>query len=113
MLIDEDARTFVVTSASKWREANPDVIDFSQVTGCMVNVEENRTEIKKENEDGTKESYDPPRYDVDYEIWVVINVNSPWFDEIKLKAHNGDIEEYNSAEYRSAEQTANDIRDES
>ena len=110
VLLDEDARKFMVTSSSRIAEANPDVMDYSQVTGCDIRVDENKTEIKKENEDGTKSSYNPPRYDIDYEIWVTIHVNSPYFNEIEFKTHSGDIDQQGSAEYNSAEQIAQDIR---
>ena len=33
VILDEDAGRFIVTRSSRWREANPDVLDFSQVTG--------------------------------------------------------------------------------
>ena len=110
VLLDEDARKFLVTYSNRWRDENPDVIDFSQVTGCDIDVRESRTEIKKENEDGTKVSYNPPRYDIDYSIYAIIHVNSPWFNEIEVKTHSGSIEERGSAEYNSAEQVAFDIR---
>ena len=35
VLLDEDAQCFIVTSSSRWRDANPDVMDFSQVTGAI------------------------------------------------------------------------------
>ncbi|MBQ3302307.1 MAG: DUF4428 domain-containing protein, partial [Eggerthellaceae bacterium] len=111
VMIDEDARKFIITGSSKWRDENPDVIDFSQVTGCDVDVREHRTEIKKENEDGTKESYDPPRWDLDYDVYVTIHVNSPWFDEIEFRTNSSTIEQRGSIEFNQAEQSAIDIRD--
>lgn len=111
VLLDEDARKFIVTWSNRWKDENPDVMDYSQVTGCDIQVEENKTEIKKEDEEGNKVSYDPPRYDTDYEIYVNIHVNSPWFDDIRMKTHSGDIDQKGSPEYNSAEQIAFDIRD--
>ena len=110
VLLDEDARKFIVSGSSRWQENNPDVMDYSQVTGCDMEVKENKTEIKKENEDGTKVSYDPPRYDVDYEVWTTIHINSPWFNEIEFKTHSGDIDRCDSPEYNTAVQMAQDIR---
>lgn len=110
VLLDEDARKFIITSAGKWQETNPDVMDYSQVTGCDIETKESKTEIKKENDDGTKTSYNPPRYDIDYEIWVTVHVNSPYFNEIEFKTHSGDIDRKDSAEFASAEQMAQDIR---
>ena len=110
VLLDEDARKFIVTSSNRWRDENPDVMDYAQATGCDIQVKEEKTEIKRENEDGTKESYNPPRYDIDYEVWVTIHVNSPWFSEIEFKTHSGDIDRKDSPEFDSAQQIAQDIR---
>lgn len=111
VLLDEDARTFIVTSSSSWRGENPDVIAFEQVTGCDVDIREHREEIKKDGEDGKKVSYDPPRFDTDYEIWVTIHINSPWFDEISFKTHGNRLEERGSSEYITAINAATEIRE--
>ena len=38
VLLDEDAGLFMVTSARNWEEANPDVLSFSDVTGCKLDI---------------------------------------------------------------------------
>ena len=38
VLLDEDAGTFMVTSARDLTEANPDVIRYAQVTGCDLDI---------------------------------------------------------------------------
>lgn len=111
VLLDEDAQYFIVTSSSRWRDANPDVMDFSQVTGCDSEVRETRTEIYRENSEGHRESYDPPRYDIDYDVYLTIHVNSPYFDEITFKVNDSRIEERYSVEFREAERQANEIRE--
>ena len=42
VLIDEDAERFIVTSARNWQDANPDVIDFADVTGCELDINESK-----------------------------------------------------------------------
>ena len=112
VLIDDDARAFAITSGGpSWREANPDIIDFHQVTGCIVDVRETRTEIERELEDGTTVSYDPPRYDIDYDVFTIIQVNSPNFDEISVKTNASRIETQGSPDYREAVHLAEEIRD--
>lgn len=111
VLLDEDAQCFIVTSSSRWCDANPDVMDFSQVTGCDSEVRETRTEIYRENSEGHRESYDPPRYDIDYDVYLTIHVNSPYFDEITFKVNDSRIEERYSVEFREAERQANEIRE--
>ena len=92
LLLDEDAGKFMVTSARNLREANPDVLDFSQVTGCRVDVDEDKTELKREDKDGKEVSYNPPRYTYDYDFYVIINVNAPYFDEIRFRLNSSSIE---------------------
>lgn len=82
VLLDEDAQRFLVTTGGRWRDANPDVLDFSQVTGCDTEIRESRSELHWTDDDGEEHSYEPPRYDVDYDMYLTIHVNTPYFDEI-------------------------------
>ncbi|MDO4419436.1 MAG: DUF4428 domain-containing protein [Ruminococcus sp.] len=87
--VDTAARKFIVTSSTNWRGANPDIIDFSQVIAVDTDVVENKDEIFREDQSGNSVSYNPPRYEVDYEFNVVIQVNSPWFSQIELELSGG------------------------
>ena len=87
--VDSAAAKFIVTSASNWRNANPDLISFSQVTGVNTDIHENKTEIYYEDEEGNSKSYNPRRYECDYEFNVTILVDSPWFDKIELELSDG------------------------
>ena len=112
VLLDEDAHKFCVTSGGgHWRDANPDILDFSQVTGCNVDVRENRNEMYKEGPDGTQVSYDPPRYNVSNEIYITISVNAPYFDEIEFRVNDGLIEGQGTAEFRASKEQADEIRE--
>ena len=70
ILLDEDARKFLVTNSSKWQEENPDVLDFSQLTGCDLEIKENRSELKQKDSEGKQVSYNPPRYEYSYNFYV-------------------------------------------
>lgn len=87
--IDTNNSQFIVTSASNWRNANPDLISLSQVTGVNTDIHENKDEIYYEDKDGNRKSYNPRRYKCDYEFNVTILVNSPWFDKIELELSDG------------------------
>lgn len=91
VLLDEDAGNFIVTSASKWQEENPDVIAFSQVTGCRLDVDEDRDELYREGKDGERISYTPPRYHYSYDFFITINVNSPYFNEIRFRLNRSSV----------------------
>ncbi|MCL2695581.1 MAG: DUF4428 domain-containing protein [Clostridiales bacterium] len=92
VMLDEDAGKFIVSGARRWQDENPDVLDFSQVTGCHIDVKENRSEEKRKETDGRMISYNPPRYTYSYDFDVVIHVHSPWFDEIRFRLNNSSIE---------------------
>ena len=108
--LDENQGLWLVSSSQNYKNANPDILSTDQVTGCLVSVDESRTEIKFKSSDGTMKSYNPPKYDTDYDIYVTISINSPWFSEIKFKVNANQIEEQKSPEYLSAEKAANEIK---
>ena len=87
--IDSNSSQFIVTSALNWRNANPDLIRFSDVTGINTDIHENKTEIYYRDEEGKRKSYNPRRYECDYEFNVTILVDSPWFDKIELELSGG------------------------
>ena len=89
VLLDEDARKFILTrDPRKITETNPDVISFADITGCRTDVDEDRTEEKREVKRGDKTeyvSYNPPRYTYRYNFKYIINVNNPYFDAVIRK----------------------------
>ncbi|MBQ6430563.1 MAG: DUF4428 domain-containing protein [Oscillospiraceae bacterium] len=91
VLLDEDAGNFIVTSASKWQDTNPDVIALSQVTGCRLDIDEDRDELYREGKDGQRISYVPPRYRYSYDFFITINVNSPYFNEIRFRMNRSSV----------------------
>ena len=91
LMIDENARKFMVTSASDIYSANPDVLDYSQAVACDLDVRESRTEIRRKDANGNSVSYNPPRYEYSYDFHVIIRVNHPYFDEMKFSISNGSI----------------------
>lgn len=110
VILDEDAGKFIVTSSSRWQNENPDVIGFSQVTSCQTEIRESKTELKHKDNEGKDVSFSPPRYDIDYDFYITINVNSPWFNEIKFKVNNNRIDKQGSVEYRETKRQADEIR---
>ncbi|MBQ6602049.1 MAG: DUF4428 domain-containing protein [Eubacterium sp.] len=91
VLLDEDAGTFVVVDRSNWKETNPDVISFSQVTGCRVDTSESRDEDKRKMPDGKEVSFNPPHYNYSYNFKMTIYVNHDYFDEMTLDLNDRSI----------------------
>ena len=85
LLLDEDAGKFMVTRFRDLKEANPDVLDFSQVTGCELEIEDSKSEVRTKDKDGKSVSYNPPRYTFSHDFNIVIRVNHPYFDTIRFQ----------------------------
>ena len=93
VLLDEDAGLFMVTSAKNLEEANPDVLSFSDVTGCQLDIEESKTEIEYRDEEGNRQSFTPKRYAYSYDFYIVINVNNPYFNEIRFQLNSESVDD--------------------
>ena len=91
LVLDEDAKKFMVTSAADLVKANPDVLDFSQVAGCRLDIHENRSELRQKDEKGHSVSYDPPRYEYSYYFYIDIAVNHPYFDQIRYSLSSSSV----------------------
>lgn len=87
--VDAVAQKFIVTHSTNWRDANPDLIEFSQVIACNTDIVENKSEIYTKDSEGNRRSYNPPRYEVEYEFNFVIQVNSRWFSQIEFELSDG------------------------
>ena len=126
VLLDEDAGEFMVTRARDLTEANPDVLDFADVTGCNLDIDESRCEILREDQDGNEVSYNPPRYEYSYDFYITIFVNNPYFDEIRFQINSSPVDitpppmlrpginagfnPENNVEYRNYKNLAEEIR---
>ena len=95
LLLDENHRWFAVTQAVSPADNNSDVLDFDVITGCRTDIDESRTELKIESRDQdgkvTSRSYNPPRYDYDYDFYIIISVNVPYFNEMKFKLNDSSV----------------------
>jgi len=92
VLLDEDARKFLVTNQRKWQEGNPDVLDFSMVTGVTLNTDEHEHELMRKGADGKEVSYNPPMYEYSYDFEVTIHVNHPYFDEMSFQINSSAVD---------------------
>ena len=124
VLLDEDGQKFLVTKSKNMTEENPDVLDFADVTGCVIDVKDDRDELKRKDKDGNEVSYNPPRYRYTYDLYLTIHVNNPYFDEMHFQLNDNTIrmesvsgllgtsapDPKNDAGYREALQLGEDIK---
>ena len=111
LILDEDKGQLIVTSRKNWKEENPDVIDFGDVTGCDLDVNESRRELYYKNAEGKNVSYEPKRYEYSYDFNMTIAVNNPYFSEIPLRINDSEIKYRAGVEYHRAELEAMEIRE--
>ena len=91
LVLDEDKQQFAVVRTKKMRDENPDILDYSQVTGCDLDIDEDRDEEMRETPDGTRVSYNPPRYTYKYNFRMIIRVNHPYFDDMHFNLNNSTV----------------------
>ena len=97
-----------------YREANKEAVAAFNLTrtlgnGRKVLLDENARKFIVSS--SSKKSYEPKRWDIDYNIIVTIHVNSPYFDEIDLRVNESKIETDYSPEFRRYMDQAEEIRD--
>ncbi len=91
ILLDEDKKQFVVTRSKNLIDANPDVLDYSMVTGVDINIDEDADEEKRRDAQGNYVSYNPPRYNWDYDFELIIHVNHKYFDTISVQLNPSSV----------------------
>lgn len=82
---------FVVARTDSYLEENADLILFSQVSACDIDIDEHEEEQKYRNSEGEEVSYKPPRYEYSYDFNVRIHVNSPYFDDISFSLNSSSV----------------------
>lgn len=96
LLLDEDAQRFMITGARDLQEANPDVLSFAQITGCELDIDESKSEEKRDikDKDGKTQhvSYDPPHFRYSYRFTILVYVDAPYFDTMRFSVNDGSIE---------------------
>ena len=98
VLLDDAHRCFTVTHERDLAEANPDILNYTDLTGCRMDIDEHETELERKDENGKMVSYDPPRYEYSYDFDIILTVNNPYFDEIRFRLNSSSVEVVNQQE---------------
>ena len=84
--------TFVISSASNYREANADIIDFSNLSSCDADIRESRRELKQKNAQGEEISFNPPRYEYSYEFYVKLMImGCEYIDDMRFRLNRNTL----------------------
>ena len=109
--LDDNQGLMVVSSKPRYREDNADLIEFNQVTGCDLDIQESRREVKRKDSEGKEVSYVPARYKYEYDFYIVIHVGHPWFNQIRFRVNQSTIEGKTSMPYKETDRKATELRD--
>lgn len=83
---------FLITDADQYMEENPDIISFKDVLSCAADIETDETELKQEDSNGNEISYNPPRYETEYDFYINMQIgNNPYFDDIRFKLNRDTV----------------------
>ena len=110
LVFDEGKKQWLASRTGKWQGSNPDVMEFSQVTGVDYDIDESKSEIYRKDKDGKNVSFNPPRYKYDYDFNMTIYVNHPYFNEIRFQVNDNTIEVKNGVEYKEALRKCEEIK---
>lgn len=61
------------------------ILNYSQLTGSHLDIDEGRRELRRTDKDGKQVSYYPPRYEYSYNFDFTITVDTPYFDEMSFR----------------------------
>lgn len=92
LLIDENSCQFVLLTSQKVGITTPDVIHFSQLLDCSVEITEEKTEVKYKDFSDNLKSFAPPYYACSYDFFLYITVNIPYIQTIKVKINEDPVD---------------------
>ena len=83
---------FLVSDADSYMDENPDIIEFKDVLACVVDIDADEKELKQDGPDGKKVSYNPPRYETQYDFYIKMQIgNNPYFDDIRFQINSDTV----------------------
>lgn len=89
--VDGVPTRFFVTSSSDYMKANPDIISFKDVMSCLTDVQVRDEEVKQEDGEGKMVSCEPPRYKHHHDFYIKMEINNPYFDDIRFRINGSTI----------------------
>ena len=84
--------SFVISSASNYKEANADILQFAHVSSCDADIRESHKELKQNNAQGEEISYNPPRYEYSYEFYVKLMImGCEYIDDMRFRLNRNTL----------------------
>ena len=84
--------SFVISSASNYKEANADILQFAHVSSCDADIRESHRELKQKNAQGEEVSFNPPRYEYSYEFYVKLMImGCEYIDDLRFRLNRNTL----------------------
>ena len=84
--------SFVISSASNYKEANADILQFAHVSSCDADIRESHKELKQKNAQGEEVSFNPPRYEYSYEFYVKLMImGCEYIDDMRFRLNRNTL----------------------
>ena len=90
-LVDGVPSRFLVERTDDYREENADLVSFKDLISFKIDIDEDERELKYRNSEGQEVSYKPPRYEYSYDFNVWIEVNHPYFDDMRFRLNQNTL----------------------
>lgn len=109
VLLDDAKGKFMVSYDDNYIDENPDVLSISDVVDCILDIDERKTEIMRQDKDGKEISYMIRRYDYSYDFNMIIKVRNAYFDEISFSLNSYRVDGNSRSEYENYNQIGEEI----
>jgi len=103
LYINRNNNTWFISSYKNYTDSNPDILYFSQVTGCEMEVKETHRELYAHTPDNRTVPYNPREYDYDYDFYINIYVVDFVTNVIRIKLNTFRVEDAYDPKYKELE----------
>ena len=80
--------TRFVIARDNFLDENADIISFSKVRSFDIDIRDDKDELEYRNDEGEMVKYNPPRYEYSYDFFCDLMVDSPYFDDIRVRINS-------------------------
>ncbi len=83
---------FFIADSDNYMEENPDIFSFNDLLSCVTDIDAHEEELKQTDANGNKISYNPPRYETDYNFYIKMQIgNNPYVDDIRFRLNSSTV----------------------
>ncbi|MCR5743651.1 MAG: DUF4428 domain-containing protein [Lachnospiraceae bacterium] len=103
LYINRYNNTWFISSYKNYTDSNPDILYFSQVTGCEMEIKETHRELYAHTPDNRTVPYNPREYDYDYDFYINIYLVDFVTNVVRIKLNTFRVEDAYDPKYKELE----------